>query len=135
MPALNFQWHFAPLIRDDIKTSTIRKERKDGRAHCKPGDVLKLYTGMRTKQCKLIKEVRCISYTHILLWGPAPNGCFSFRWPDHAYHHLPATAEMLALNEGFNDHIEMIDWFIKHHGEKGSDFVEFTGWHIQWEAL
>ncbi len=69
MPALGFQKQFVMPILTGVKTSTIRAPRKDGRAHCKAGDTLKLYYGMRTKQCEMISEVRCTNVTPIRLNG------------------------------------------------------------------
>lgn len=61
MPSLNFKKQFAPMIKEGlkpenertgrIKRQTIRAYRKDGR-NPHPGDVLHLFTGMRTKSCE-----------------------------------------------------------------------------------
>lgn len=56
MAAYNFQKQFAPLIESGAKQSTIRARRKNGYLP-REGDVLRLYQGMRTKACRLIKEV------------------------------------------------------------------------------
>lgn len=58
MPAYNFQPQFVPLILDGTKHHTIRRRRK---RPTKPGDVLKLYTGQRTKDCRLVLETICTS--------------------------------------------------------------------------
>jgi hypothetical protein len=60
MPAYNFQRQFVPMILDLSKPHTIRRKRE--RRPTVPGDVLSLYTGMRTKQCKLIATSPC---THV----------------------------------------------------------------------
>lgn len=56
MAAYNFQKQFVPLIESGGKQSTIRQRRKNGYLP-REGDVLRLYQGMRTKACKLIREV------------------------------------------------------------------------------
>jgi len=58
MPAYNFQARFVTMILDGTKRQTIRRWRK---RPTKSGDVLKLYTGMRTKACRLVKVVDCTS--------------------------------------------------------------------------
>lgn len=58
MPAYNFQTQFAPAVEAGIKRSTIRPRRKDGRQP-KVGDTLYLYTGMRTKACRLLRKETC----------------------------------------------------------------------------
>jgi hypothetical protein len=52
---INFLKAFAPGIEAGAKTSTIRKERVDGRRP-KVGDTLKLYTGLRTSGVRLLLE-------------------------------------------------------------------------------
>jgi hypothetical protein len=56
MAAYNFQKQFVPLIEGGSKQSTIRQRRKNGYLP-REGDVLRLYSGMRTKACRLIREV------------------------------------------------------------------------------
>lgn len=56
MPAYNFQKQFVPMIRDGLKKQTIRRRRKN---RTEAGDLLRLYTGQRTKNCELIHEGVC----------------------------------------------------------------------------
>jgi len=56
MPALNFQKQFARAVKNGTKKQTIRAYRKNP---IKEGDVLYLYTGMKTKNCIKLKEVVC----------------------------------------------------------------------------
>jgi len=56
MPAYNFQRQFVWMIERGAKHHTIRPKRK---RPTRPGDRLKLFTGMRTKNCKLIMEETC----------------------------------------------------------------------------
>lgn len=54
--AYNFKAHFAPLIESGAKLTTIRKRRKNGYLPL-PNDRLRLYVGMRTRACRLLREV------------------------------------------------------------------------------
>jgi hypothetical protein len=54
MVAFNFKEQFVSAIKQGTKTQTIRQSIR-----CKEGDILQLYTGMRTKQCKKIKDTVC----------------------------------------------------------------------------
>lgn len=56
MSAYNFQKRFAPDVRAGRKRCTIRARRKNGYVP-KVGERIKLYTGMRTKACELMREV------------------------------------------------------------------------------
>jgi hypothetical protein len=58
MPLINFKERFVPLIESGKKRQTIRIKRKNP---IKAGDTLHLYTGLRTKKCRLIKKVVCKS--------------------------------------------------------------------------
>lgn len=58
MPAYNFQGRFVEGILDGAKRQTIRRRRKRA---TRSGDVLQLYTGMRTKHCRLLRVADCTS--------------------------------------------------------------------------
>ena|SRR3990172_1690956 len=62
MPAYNFKSRFAALVAQGRKRQTIRVGRL---RPTKPGDKLKLYSGMRTKLCQLLAEGVCIEVTPI----------------------------------------------------------------------
>jgi hypothetical protein len=57
MPAYNFLSQFAESVEDGRKRQTMRPKRKRPTV---PGDTLYLYTGMRTKQCRKLREVDCL---------------------------------------------------------------------------
>ena len=65
MPAYNFRERFVPKILAGTKPHTIRKRRKHP---TKVGDILWLYTGMRTKGCKLIAGALCVRVEPIVIW-------------------------------------------------------------------
>lgn len=58
MVAYNFKKQFADAVAGGTKRQTIRAERKDGR-YPTSGDALQLYTGMRTKACRLLRTDVC----------------------------------------------------------------------------
>lgn len=58
---LNFTQEFAGLVERGYKKQTIRGSRKDGKRPA-PGDMLKLYTGLRTRGARWLRDgtvVRC----------------------------------------------------------------------------
>jgi hypothetical protein len=59
MVAYSFMKRFAELIDADMKPHTIRDDNHNNR-HAKTGDELQLYTGMRTKQCRKLRDTECI---------------------------------------------------------------------------
>ncbi|MCP4215980.1 MAG: hypothetical protein GY765_15105 [bacterium] len=66
MPAYNFKKTFADQVKGGLKKQTIRPVRK---RQTRAGEKLKLYTGMRTKGCRLLRETTCLSVTSIEI-GP-----------------------------------------------------------------
>lgn len=64
MPAFNFKKQFAQAVKNKTKRQTIRAYRKDYR-NPQAGDVLYLYTGMRTKNCQKLGEEQCNSVSEI----------------------------------------------------------------------
>ena len=126
MPALNFKAQFADDVEAGRKNQTVRAPRKDGRAHCKTGDTIKLYTGMRTKQCRLLREA---TVTHIDTVKIEPT-CMSLNGR-HVFSCLngrddPQTDNEFAQADGFDSFMEMANWFDDVHG------LPFEGVVIHW---
>ena len=116
MVAYNFQPRFAPLVESGTKTQTIRAVGK--RRHASPGDALQLYTGMRTKQCRLLLNATCLSTQKIeITFGGAV-------YLDNQWLH-PCYIYPLALADGFKSEDEFYEFFIKK--------AAFEGVLIKWE--
>lgn len=128
MPALNFKTQFADDVEDGIKCQSVRALRNDGRPHCKRGDTLKLYTGMRTKNCRLLYTATVtrvgtvrIEATKMYLDGQ--------RLPSIIYSRdqTEPTDNEFAEADGFPSFMDMSAWFEKTHG------LPFEGVVIYWE--
>jgi len=134
MPLLGFKARFAPMVENGvaaaarraipnegqpIKRQTIRALRKDGRDPA-PGDTLHLYTGLRTKQARLLGEVRCRAVTTLRIDRSGSRVRRDGRVLDRA-----ATLR-LARADGFVDRESMIDFVQKMHG------LPFEGLLIRW---
>jgi hypothetical protein len=128
MPALNFKKQFAEDVEFGNKRQTVRAPRKDGRPHCKSGDTIKLYTGMRTKDCRLLGEATVlraepvrIEATCMYLNGrPLPSAIIS-------RDQLEITDNEFAQADGFGGFTEMANWFDDTHG------LPFEGTVIYWD--
>ena len=128
MPALNFQNQFADAVQDGIKRQSVRAHRKDGRPIAKRGDELKLYTGMRSKACRLlgIARVICVVPVTIEATGMKLNGRYvpsSILTRDQ----IEQTDNEFAQADGFANFMEMSAWFDKTHG------LPFDGVVINWD--
>lgn len=111
MAAYNFQKQFVPLIESGAKRSTIRQRRKNGYLP-RPGDVLRLYNGMRTKSCKLIKEVAVVGVDPITI--NAANGCADVVLNGNRLTN--AEVHALATSDGFKGIPDFAEFFSQKYG-------------------
>jgi hypothetical protein len=96
------------------------------RRHARPGETLQLYTGMRTKQCKLIGEARCISVEAIRI---VVN---EHTMPVRLGGELIGGGHLhdFARRDGFDHAEDMHEFWKKEHG-----IGPFDGVLIRWEPL
>jgi hypothetical protein len=118
MVALNFKAQFAEAVELGAKCRTIRAPRKDGRRP-KAGDKLQLYTGMRQKGCRKLRDAVCSSVHAVTIdeSGVQVEG-------------IPLTvpqAAKFARADGFTTYADMASFFKETHG------LPFSGLLIQWQ--
>ena len=113
MPMLNFQKQFAADVESGKKTQTIRKRRKNP---IKPGDILYLYTGARTKACRKLGEAKCKSVENISIYT------FSYLKNGVGCH----ASDGFAKKDGFDTWGDLLKFFIETHG------LPFKGDLIKW---
>lgn len=117
MVAINFKPQWVPLILDGVKRQTIRKT-----ARCKAGDELQLYTGQRTKACRLIGTAVCQHVESIVI----ANDYLST-----GYYRIPAgDAHAIAQVDGFETIDALREWFRKQYGA-----LPFEGVRIMWSRF
>jgi len=129
---LGFMKQFGPKIVDGTKVLTNRVKRKDGKVPAYPGDILYMYTGLRTLQCKRIfekgKEKVCTGVWEIRFtpWGldyvrVESNFlidvlCWRADYVDWERHPVDIL-ERLAIMDGWDNFSEMADFFKPHYNE------------------
>ena len=120
MVAYNFQAWKAPKVESGESRQTIRAWGK--RRHAVPGELLQLYTGLRTKACrKLINpDPPCI------LASPVFMRNFGGIVLINVEGKLVTGAEQLAIDDGFYTLGDFIKFFRKTHG------FPFEGILIKW---
>lgn len=128
MVAYSFKRQFAEPILAGTKGGTIRADRK---RHARPGEHLQLYTGMRTKQCRLICRHQCAAVTDIVLNFRNNLVFFSYGPDQGRYLTSGAHLNAFALFDGFVDFEELRAFWRQEHGEA----IEFQGVHIRWLPL
>lgn len=117
MIVYNFRDEYAGMVERGEKTSTIRAHAK--RRPPNVGEHLRLYTGMRTKKCRRLRDTTCQS-------------CVSIRISDK-YIAVggriisPGEELDLARRDGFLTVAHLRDKFRFMHGP-----LPFEGWLITW---
>lgn len=107
---IGFKAQFAGKVASGRKRCTIRNRRAD------VGELLHLYTGLRTKQARrLRKPIACRTCQDIVIYTDAA-----------AYGGVFVHEETLAEQDGFSSFKEMAEFFRKTHG------LPFCGYLITW---
>lgn len=115
MPAYNFQKQFVPMILAGTKGTTIRKRRK---YPVKVGDIVWLYTGMRTKECKLLAGAPCIRIEPIVIWP----------YEERLAGNLDFSVNQLAAGDGFSSLHDFFDFFRRTYRENVLNDFEIIFW-------
>lgn len=116
------------------KRQTIRTIGK--RRHARPGEVVQLYYGMRTKQCMSIGVGRCTEARDIVLTFGKLSGVSigGTHMPDGTQQrqecYLGDGLDEFAQKDGFGCWKEMVEFWNENHG-----LDEFNGKLIEWEPI
>lgn len=110
------------------KRQTIRAIGK--RRHARPGEVIQLYTGMRTKNCRSIGVGRCVSVDPIRLFVALDYITIPDLERGGNYFLNNVKARDFARADGFEDAKEMHAFWEKEHGRG-----YFDGLLIKWEPI
>lgn len=123
MVAYSFQRRFAPPISTLVKRQTIRADR---RRHARPGEMLQLFTGMRTRHCaKIIADPRCLSVEPIVLRMDDASCIVEGEIGGTPIKDLDA----LAILDGFESLSDMSGFWVMSHGK----IEVFRGVLIMWQ--
>ena len=121
MVAYSFRPRFVPPILDGTKDQTIRAPRI--RRHARPGEALQLYTGMRTRACRLIRRTICLAAMPCRLdWGGP------IRFDVDGERLAPNEMDAFARRDGFADVDDMGRFWKAEH----PDLDIFMGMVIRW---
>jgi len=121
MPAYNFQLQFVEPILALEKPHTIRPERKNP---TKVGDILYLYTGMRTKKCKLIATSSCthVERIGIYLNNPQPYVLIN------DYGISTEAFDRLVRRDGFKCRKDFFEFFLRYPREVRENKLRLIWW-------
>lgn len=114
MVAINFSAQFAGRVERGDKRQTIRRTRR-----CAAGDALQLYTGLRTKAARKLRDATCIDVTYV---GLTERGVTL-----GDVERFPRDIDEFARLDGFSDYAAMWRWFSERYKT-----LSFTGYIIRW---
>lgn len=130
MVAYSFRPLFVDAIRNGSKRQTIRAPRLGRSRHARPGEELQLFTGQRTKHCRLIGRATCQSVASIRLGfeneivsiiGGAPGQvCYS------SYRDL----DMFARMDGFASWRDLVTFWRATNHAGGAWEGDIIFWHM-----
>jgi hypothetical protein len=137
-----------PKIVDDFGydykiVEAIRPKRQTiraigGKRHAHPGEILQLYYGMRTKQCRQIGVARCRSVEGVLFKWSEWQSFLTYEIMQDEIGYWRRTGptqeiknrDQFAVDDGFADFSEMSEFWMKEHGD-----LTFEGLLIKWEPI
>ena len=111
MVAFNFMSQFEAPILTGTKIHTLRDKSR-----AKVGDTLQLYTGQRTKTCRLIKKVVCTAVVPVEFIA-------DYDWKLDGKWINPIYLEPFAMNDGFSNADELFTWFLDNKGPQWSGYL------------
>lgn len=121
MVAISFKKCYAEKVESGKKLMTIRKTKR-----VKAGDRLQLYTGMRTRGCRKLRDAVCVAVDSISI---TPDGPF-FGQPGW----WPKDKNVFAERDGFLTYADMYAFFKREYGYAEPDYI-FNGYAIMWSAI
>lgn len=127
MVAYSFNPRFIEPIRQGLKTQTIRA---DGlRPHARPGQLLQLYSGMRTAHCiRILPDTPCLAVMRVeIIFDLGQRPLIGRITTDG----VPVRdRDAFALRDGFSDIEDMSAFWRDHHPQVAAG--GFTGTLIEW---
>ncbi len=120
MPAINFHRRFADAVVSGTKRQTIRPPRM---RPVRVGDMLYLFTGMRTRACRRLGKAVCIGHADISI---SADGLVCVDGIELG----PDELARLVRADGFGDDVEgFLGWFRSHYGLPwAGDIIKFSRW-------
>ena len=127
MVAYSFNPRFAEAIRQGYKRQTIRARRLGKTQHARVGELLQLFTGMRTAHCRrIIDDVPCTAVMVVVIHFNDAMMITRIDTDGVPVRDLDA----FAVRDGFADAADMAEFWEHSHGT----ITRFEGVVIEWAA-
>lgn len=131
MVAYSFKKQFGPPILAGTKAQTIRADRK---RHARPGEMVQLFTGMRTRQCRRLGESRCVDVLPVR-FAFSKRGAAELMQVGERYLVTSDQMNVFAQADGFADLEAMAGFWWAEHPPEAGNVLTFEGVLIRWQAL
>lgn len=118
----NFKKQFVELVSSGRKRQTIRADRKDGRVP-KPGDILRLYSGLMHKITKIIYETKDFKVARVII---SHGGIFWYNDGHRGWFLSDKEKAEISIADGFLGFIAFYGFILDNYG------VPFSGHLISW---
>ena len=123
MPLLVFKKCWAPAVESGEKRHTIRARRKNGKDP-RAGQILYMWTGLRSKKSRKLREEVCTSSEPIQIEWDSVVVAGQLLDADQE--------EQLAIADGFDTLTDFREFFLKDHPKNESSGEQFDGYLIKW---
>ncbi|MFB0490244.1 uncharacterized protein YqfB (UPF0267 family) [Methylobacterium sp. OAE515] len=131
MVAYSFKKQFGPPILAGTKAQTIRADRK---RHARPGEMVQLFTGMRTRQCRRLGESQCVEVLPVRLVF-SKRAAAELMQVGERYLITSGQMDAFAQADGFADLEAMARFWWAEHPPEGGNILTFEGALIRWQPL
>ena len=131
MVAYSFKKQFGPQILAGTKAQTIRADRK---RHARTGEMVQLFTGMRTRQCRRLGESQCVEVLPVR-FAFSKRGAAELMQVGERYLVTSAQMNAFAQADGFADLEAMAGFWWAEHPPEAGNVLTFEGVLIRWQAL
>lgn len=125
MPAYNFQPRFVEKILNGEKPHTIRRRRKHP---TKVGDLIKMFVGLRTKNCRQFAEAMCVKVEPLIIYPVKHEVLIEWRESGTFVWMTAKELERLALNDGFGSVRDFFSFFLDTYRMEMLDGFEVIHW-------
>lgn len=126
--AYSFKPQFEEALRSGDKAQTIRALGK--RRHARPGEMVQIYVGMRTANCRLLFQSECVEVVPITIdqvhMGVDSEGHPTWKVKIDGRRLSPKEITDLALADGFPNRYDFYRFF--------EDRLPFEGVLIRWKT-
>ncbi len=132
--AYSFEKIFSSVVPAGTRAQMICVECAGRSRHARPGEMVQLYTGMRTRQCRRLGESPCVEVLPVR-FAFSKRGAAELMQVGERYLVTGAQMDAFAWADGFADLEAMARFWWAEHPPGEGNILTFEGVLIRWSAL